>query len=329
MSSQQPFPTDTCVLVCSGPSLNLVDPFELGLPVVVVSTAIRLITNPHYWVLADYLNEMHGEEGNVAYQNENVAKIVPTNKISHKHNSLVRNFTEIEYADTDNSFPDRHQQLFSGRTPLLKGPHKSVTFAVQALHYLGVKNIIWVGNDLYAASPKDKYAYESTDQDLRKAYNYNVTLDQVHKTLVDWYPVATKRGFNWFSWKCGDVFESFVPKFDYEAYVKPEMSDFYSPVRNSSYPVSVVDTQKIIPRRLDKKARAELREFRKNNAVLKKKEKSENKETPVKEIVKQPVTSVVQNTPKTPVDDKKYPKYSNIRKGVVDNLNKRIKDSLR
>lgn len=329
MSSQTQFPTDTCVLVCSGPSLNLVDPFELGLPVVVVSTAIRIITNPHYWILADYLNEMHGQEGNVAYQNENIIKVVPTNKISNKHSNLIRNFVEIPYAESDNQFQDRYSHLFSGNAPLLKGPHKSATFAVQALHYMGVKNIIWVGNDLYASNPKEKYAYESTDQDLRKAYNYTITLDQVHKTLKDWYSYAVRRGFNWYSWKCGDIFESFVPKFDYDNYQKPQESIYYHGVKNSLYPVESLEKQKIISKKLDKKSRAELRQFRRDNEALKKKESNNQTINQFEPVIPKPMFSVLQNVPKTPVNDKKYPRYSNIRKGVIDNLNKRIKDSLR
>jgi hypothetical protein len=46
------FPATACVLACSGPSLNLVDVFSLGLPVVAVSTVIRKITNPNYWIIA-------------------------------------------------------------------------------------------------------------------------------------------------------------------------------------------------------------------------------------------------------------------------------------
>jgi hypothetical protein len=62
---------DSCVLACSGPSLNKVDVFSLGLPVVAVSTAIRKIPNPDFWALADRLNKMHGQEGERAWSRKN------------------------------------------------------------------------------------------------------------------------------------------------------------------------------------------------------------------------------------------------------------------
>jgi len=209
--SDKYFPANTCVLACSGPSLNSVDPFSLGLPVVAVSTAIRKITNPHFWVMADYLNEMHGSEGTAAYSNPDVIKVIPEGKVSSGANA--QSVVLCNY-DTTTRWPDLDSSLFTGSQPFIRGPHKSVTFGLQWLHYIGVKNIIWVGNDLKANSMKEKYCYEVQEFDMKKAYNYDKTLDQTANALKDWYPIALKRGFKWFSWNCGEVFESFVPKFD-------------------------------------------------------------------------------------------------------------------
>jgi len=209
--SDKYFPANTCVLACSGPSLNRVDPFSLGLPVVAVSTAIRKITNPHFWVMADYLNEMHGLEGSNAYSDSSIIKVLPEGKVSVGANP--QSVVLCNY-DTSTRYPDLDSNLFTGHQPFIRGPHKSVTFGLQWLHYIGVKNIIWVGNDLKANSMKEKYAYEVKDFDMKKAYNYDKTLDQTANSLKQWYPIALKRGFKWFSWECGEVFESFVPKFD-------------------------------------------------------------------------------------------------------------------
>jgi len=209
--SEKYFPTNTCVLACSGPSLNKIDPFSLGLPVVAVSTVIRKITNPDFWIIADYLNEMHGPEGSLAYSNPNIIKVLPEGKISvgAKPESVV----SCKY-DTSTRYSDLDAHLFTGHQPFIRGPHKSVTFAIQWLHYIGVKNVIWVGNDLKANSMKEKYCYEVKDFDMKKAYNYDKTLDQTSNALKQWYPIAIKRGYKWFSWECGEIFESFVPKFD-------------------------------------------------------------------------------------------------------------------
>lgn len=211
------FPSDTCVLACSGPSLNLVDVFSLGLPVVAVSTAIRKIPNPHFWILADYLNEMHDDMGREAYSNPNVVKVIPDNKISV--NSNPQSLVLCNY-DTSTRWPDIEKHLFSGKQPFLRGPHKSVTFAIQWLHYIGVKRVIWAGNDLSATSMRGKYCYEVKDFDMKKEYNYHKTLDQTAEALKKWYPIALERGFEWYSWDCGSVFESMVPKFSLEWWEK-------------------------------------------------------------------------------------------------------------
>jgi hypothetical protein len=207
------FPSDTCVLACSGPSLNSVDVYSLGLPVAAVSTAIRKISRPNYWLLADYLNEMHGEEGKIAYEDPSIIKVVPDNKISA--NSNPQSLVLCKY-DTSTRWPDLDKHLFSGNQPFVRGPHKSVTFGIQWLHFIGVKRIIWAGNDLSASSMRGKYCYEVKDFDMKKEYNYHKTLDQTTEALRKWYPIALQRGFEWYSWNCGPVFESFVPKFNLE-----------------------------------------------------------------------------------------------------------------
>ena len=205
------FPTDACVLACSGPSLNTVDPFSLGLPVVAVSTVIRKLTKPDFWIIADYLNEMHGEEGTNAYKDSQIIKVIPEGKLSQGLNA--QNVVLADY-QTNAGYPNLDEVLFTGNTPFIRGPHKSVTFAIQWLHHVGVKTVIWVGNDLKANSMQEKYCYKVEEYDMKKAYNYDKTLDQTRDALMHWHPIALKRGFQWFSWNCGEVFESIVPKFD-------------------------------------------------------------------------------------------------------------------
>lgn len=335
MSDNFRFPSDTCVLVCSGPSLNLVDPFLLGVPVVVISTAIRKIPNPHYWILADYLNEMHGPEGNVAYQNENIIKIVPKGKVNVRHSNVLRNYQDIPYSNTDKTIPSVMDHLFSGQLPLLKGPHKSVTFGVQWLHYVGVKNIIWVGNNLQAASANEKYAYESNATDLKKSHNYTVTLDQVHRALRDWYPKAQSLGYNWFSWKCGDVFEKIVPAFEPENYSFPENSIYYNGVETSEHGIQSVSISKsnnspIRSKKIDNRpARIsnKLKNLEEKKKINQERIRQQSK-SKIEELEVRKNTSKIQKIEKTAVTQIKYPKYVKISKNA-SNMNKGIKDSLR
>lgn len=246
--SDKYFPANTCVLACSGPSLNKVDPFSLGLPVVVVSTGIRKINKPHFWVMADYLNEMHGIEGSIAYSDPDIVKVLPEGKVSSGANA--QSVVLCQY-DTSTRWPDLDSSLFTGNQPFIRGPHKSVTFGLQWLHYIGVKNVIWVGNDLKANSMKEKYCYEVKDFDMKKAYNYDKTLDQTADALRNWYPIALKRGFKWFSWECGEVFESFVPKFDlnwWESEGKEQLKQ-YAPITFPLIDIEIPKTEKkiIIP----------------------------------------------------------------------------------
>lgn len=244
--SERCYPIDEVVVACSGPSLRNVDVFSLGIPVVAISTAIRYVPNPNIWIYADRLNEMHGEEGKLANDNANILKFIPANKNngSPEKNIVVCNYrasNRSNYFETD---------LFTNNSDFVRGPHKSITFAIQVLHYLGIKTLIFAGNDLTAKSPDEKYAYSMNSNDKKKSSNYLKSLNQAETTLKEWYPYAKKRGLQWYSWKCGQVFETFVPSFDETQFVKKDI-DFnnyeYSCIQTSMN-VNQVSPVQNIPR---------------------------------------------------------------------------------
>lgn len=204
------FPVDTCVVACSGPSLNKVDVFSLGLPVCAISTAIRSIPKPNYWFIADHLNEMHGEEGQTAWNDSDVIKVVPDKSLK----SAGKNVLQHPYNEGREANRYYETLLFDASKPLLRGPHKTLTFAIQWLHVSGVKNIIFAGNDLIANSFDTKYSYKLESYDRKKEHNFKKTLDQIKDALQKWYPVAQSKGFNWYSWQCGPIFESIVPAYN-------------------------------------------------------------------------------------------------------------------
>lgn len=206
------FPVDTCVVACSGPSLNKVDVFSLGLPVCAISTAIRSVPDSNYWFIADHLNEMHGEQGKTAWNSESVIKVVPEKTLrSHGKNVIQHPYMESREANRQ-----YETLLFDPSKPLLRGPHKTLTFAIQWLHVSGVKKIIFAGNDLDAPNFESKYSYQLEAFDKKKQHNFKKTLDQIKEALFKWYPVARSKGFEWYSWECGSVFESLVPKYNPE-----------------------------------------------------------------------------------------------------------------
>jgi hypothetical protein len=206
------FPVDTCVVACSGPSLNKVDVFSLGIPVCAISTAIRSIPNPNYWFIADHLNEMHGQQGKTAWMDENIIKVVPEKSLRSQGKGVIQH----PYMENREANKQYETLLFDPSKPLLRGPHKTLTFALQWLHVSGVKKLIFAGNDLDAENFESKYSYQLEGYDKKKQHNFKKTLDQIKEALFKWYPVAKSKGFEWYSWECGPVFESLVPKFNKE-----------------------------------------------------------------------------------------------------------------
>jgi hypothetical protein len=206
------FPVDTCVVACSGPSLNKVDVFSLGIPVCAISTAIRSIPNPNYWFIADHLNEMHGQQGKTAWMDEKIIKVVPEKSLRSQGKGVIQH----PYMENREANKQYETLLFDPSKPLLRGPHKTLTFALQWLHVSGVKKLIFAGNDLDAENFESKYSYQLENYDKKKQHNFKKTLDQIKEALFKWYPVAKSKGFEWYSWECGPVFESLVPKFNKE-----------------------------------------------------------------------------------------------------------------
>lgn len=265
------FPTDTCIVACSGPSLNKVDVFSLGLPVCVISTAIRTIKNPDYWFIADHLNEMHGQEGKEAWTDSNITKIVP-NKTTR---TTGVNVIQHPYRETKEGNHLFESILFDPTQPLLRGPHKTLTFAIQWLHVSGVKNIIFAGNDLQAQNFESKYSYQIQNFDKKKQHNFKKTLDQIKNTLSIWYPIAKTKGFQWYSWECGEVFESMVPKYNpdilnnVQYYEKKVETVEYIKTKNKE-----IQKQKVV----DLKEKKKLKEFERSRLEYKKLlKKSEDK----------------------------------------------------
>ena len=208
------FPEGVCVLACSGPSLNKVDCFSLGIPVVVVSTAIRSLKRGDYWVLADMLNQMHGDEGKAAWNDLSTKKVIPNNKNTRNKHKYKDDFILVDCNESNKANDNLEVRLLQPDQPLIRGPHKSITMAFQWAHLNGATKIIFAGNDLRADSMEMKYAYPTQEFDLKKKHNFSKTLDQVKICMEGWWPVAKRRGFEWYSWECGSVFEQMVPKFD-------------------------------------------------------------------------------------------------------------------
>ena len=136
------FPDGICVIACSGPSLTKVDCFSLGIPVVVISTAIRTLKKGDYWVLADMLNQMHGEEGKIAWQDPNTKKVIAATKNNKSKYSHRSDFVLVNCNDVNKANDNLEEILYLPNRPLIRGPHKSITMAVQWAHLNGATKLI-------------------------------------------------------------------------------------------------------------------------------------------------------------------------------------------
>lgn len=208
------FPDGVCVIACSGPSLNEVDCSTLGIPVIAISTAIRTLKRPNYWALADTLNALHGDEGKDAWKDPSIMKVVPRNKNTKLKTGHHPDFIMVDCQQSNRSNCNVALELFDPNLPYLRGPHKTVLMALQWAHCNGANNIIFAGNDLFASSLEAKYSYTSNAADLKKKHNFLKTLDQVDTCMFNWYPHAKRKGFEWYSWKCGSAFDKMSVKFD-------------------------------------------------------------------------------------------------------------------
>ena len=220
--------SDTVVLACSGPSLNKINPFSLGFPVVAISTAIRADvfkhTKPDAWALVDvpidrksYQGKsgqfLHTKQSLQYWEDSEVLKVMPAYRrktVKNKSNFIFYDYDGIK--DSKKRKIPQIKEVFNGKTPFVRGPGMSITFALQWCHYVGVRTIIFTGCDLVAPSIETKYAYNIQHEDKKKRFNED-QLSRVKNILKQWYPIAQRKGFKWYNWQSGPVLGSIIPSY--------------------------------------------------------------------------------------------------------------------
>ena len=216
------------VLACSGPSLNKINPFSLGFPVVAISTAIRADAfkhrKPDAWALVDMPIDRKSYQGNSGqflhtkqslqyWEDSEVLKVMPAYRrktVKNKSNFIFYDYDGIK--DSKKRKIPETKEVFNGKTPFVRGPGKSITFALQWCHYVGIKTIIFSGCDLSSSSIENKYAYNIEKKDKQKRFNTS-QLDTVRNTLRLWYPIAQRRGFKWYNWQSGPILGKIIPPY--------------------------------------------------------------------------------------------------------------------
>ncbi len=190
------------VIICgSGPCLSdrLVQLDRLrGIPILAVSTAIRVIEKPDIWVVLDDINHHHG--GHQAYES---ARDKDVKKVVHStRHYFWDKFPNVEYVHVyRENHKDRHskkkRRFFDGGDGVLRGFNRSMTFAIQwAFHHYNCA--IFCGMD-HLTTAEIPYAYDGEMQPKMVENQNNNHRKELHQIKV-WSPLALSKGFVWLNW---------------------------------------------------------------------------------------------------------------------------------
>lgn len=203
------------VIICaSGPSLVRVPYEKPGYPLAAISTAIRMIPSPDYWILCDRAEEAHGEEGQAALRNDQVKKVVPGDR-----EKVFEMFPNVEVVPR---WGNKERSFMDGGPGVLTGVSRSMMFAVQWLgkHF---DTLIFAGVDLNVEDPEFPWAHDyfpprrsTTKENMARHVGcMKKGLDREYHQLRVWAPIAKEKGVRWLSWSPGSRIENFMEVFKY------------------------------------------------------------------------------------------------------------------
>ena len=192
------------VVVCgSGPSLsNAVR--APGYPLAVISTGIRTIPDPDFWLLVDRINTPHGIQGIEAAKNPEVKKIVPAVRLK----AHWENYPNVEGVEQTPEGPKHGNRTFlDGRGGTITGQnlHRSMLFAIQVLCQR-FDTLIFAGCDLSTKKGvlySHGYEYPQKNKRNPKRSRVNSVTHQLGLELrrwAEWAPIAKEKGITWLSW---------------------------------------------------------------------------------------------------------------------------------
>lgn len=203
--------TAKAVIVCAaGPSLLQVPYREPGYPLAVISTAIRVIPEPDYWLLVDRVKTEHGDEGMAAAKNPKVKKVVPGDR-----EGVFRKFPNVETVKRFHPGAQTGREFMDGRPGVVTGCNRSMLFAVQwlAFHF---DTLIFAGVDL-SAPRGQPYAHDFQPPEKKRAVSMKKGLQMERDQLRQWAPIAAQRGVRWLSWSPGSPIEKFMESYKWKS----------------------------------------------------------------------------------------------------------------
>lgn len=203
------------ILCASGPSLALVPYREPGYPLAAISTAIRTVEEPDYWLLVDRVKDEHGPEGKAAVRNPKVVKVIPKDR-----EQIFSGVPNLEVVQRYHPGPKTGHEFMDGKGGVVTGLNRSILFAVQwlAKHF---DTLIFAGVDLKAkgATP---WVHDFEPPQKNRVNSMNKNLDLERRQLRQWAPIAASRGVRWLSWSPGSPINSFLEPFVWTSSPSPK-----------------------------------------------------------------------------------------------------------
>ena len=209
------------VIVCgSGPQLNKVPVREPGYPLAVVSTAIRTIMDPDYWLLVDIINTPHGDQGKEAAKNPDVKKIVPHNRMK-----LWEAYPNIEGVHQTPEGPKHGNRTFlDGKGGVISGQnlHRSMLFALQVLS-ARFDTLIFAGCDMGTNPSGVLYSHGFVYPERQKPHrrrrsrinSITHALDMEMRRWEEWAPIARAKGVTWLSFTPDSPINNLMEPFEW------------------------------------------------------------------------------------------------------------------
>lgn len=182
--------TNGIIVACPGPSLFSVDLKKPNLPIAAVSTAIRCIPEPDFWIFVDRIKPIHGDEAPRALVNPNVVKVVPSGR-----KALFKNSPNMIFQERSGLIGDRKNRL----TRVIRTNGQSLELAVQWLIICGgFDQLIFAGCDLNVTKLKPyAHAGKPCDREYRAQLN---NFRKLKKQLQEFASIAEETGRKLLSW---------------------------------------------------------------------------------------------------------------------------------
>jgi len=187
---------DAVIVVCSGPSLDMDAVTDAAVEedadVCAISTALRVVMTPDYWVFLDRPNRKHGERIAVALPDPTITKVTQS-----KRYAALCGYPAMVFIPQNRRTADEGRTFMDGKPGYIRGPNRSILHAVQFLCYEGYKRLIFAGVDL-TTTLEQPYCHdlkiEKRSLELQNDGHRN-TLEY----LRQWTPIAAERGIRFIS----------------------------------------------------------------------------------------------------------------------------------